>query len=87
MAEAKQTATRYTVQQLQPFSVEAEEEGDSMETVQAWVDLGEYEGINNRKAVEAAMEHNKLEQGDFRAIPETSAKVFKPRVRKRTEWM
>jgi hypothetical protein len=82
-ANAKQTGTMYTVQQLRVLS---DLQGAEERKVEAWVDLGTYTALNNRKAVEDAMADHGLEEGDFRPIPETSAKVFKPRVEKRTTW-
>jgi len=70
--------TVYTVQQL--VNSDTEDGGP------LWRDLGLYNAIQNRIAVTNAMKDHDLEEGDFRAIPETSAKVFKPRVRKTTEW-
>lgn len=79
--------TRYVVQRLVNF-----EEGLAARSSPTWVDLTNgkkgtiFEAENGRKAVQLAMTANDLQDGDFRAIPETSAKVHSPRVKTQIVW-
>jgi hypothetical protein len=52
-----------------------------------WLELGVYDAPNQRKAIEATMEATEdLIEGDFRAIPESSGKVYSPRAVVQVTW-
>ena len=51
-----------------------------------WRDLGVFEAANQRAAIKVAMEKKGLEEGAFRATPNSSAKVHRVAVEKHAVW-